>query len=108
MLHRRARVVAEPGACVHRFLLYARRHQMNLHRVKKIWRQRRPVCYTSLHVRYKTNFNFKVGLIMLDDSVSGIYAARITTRLARPLLLWRVPAGFPSPAEDYVEGSIDL
>ena len=45
---------------------------------------------------------------MLDDSVSGIYAARVSTRLARPLLLWRVPAGFPSPAEDYVEGSIDL
>ena len=47
--------------------------------------------------------------MMLDDySVSGIYAARVSTRLARPLLMWRVPAGFPSPAEDYVEGSIDL
>jgi DNA polymerase V len=22
--------------------------------------------------------------------------------------MWRVPAGFPSPAEDYVEGRIDL
>lgn len=44
----------------------------------------------------------------MDDFVSGIYAARVTTRLARPLLMWRVPAGFPSPAEDYVEGSIDL
>lgn len=29
-------------------------------------------------------------------------------RLPRPLLLSRVPAGFPSPAEDYVEGSLDL
>lgn len=29
-------------------------------------------------------------------------------RLARPLFLSRVPAGFPSPAEDYVEGSLDL
>lgn len=28
--------------------------------------------------------------------------------LARPLFLSRVPAGFPSPAEDYVEGSLDL
>ncbi len=44
----------------------------------------------------------------MDNSVSGIYAARVSKRLARPLLLWRVPAGFPSPAEDYVEGSIDL
>ncbi len=23
-------------------------------------------------------------------------------------MMWRVPAGFPSPAEDYVEGRIDL
>src|SRR3712207_8707629 len=59
--------------------------------------------YTTLF-RSKNNFIFKVGLIMLDDSVSGIYAARVSTRLARPLLMWRVPAGFPSPAEDYVEG----
>ncbi len=29
-------------------------------------------------------------------------------RAARPLFLSRVPAGFPSPAEDYVEGSLDL
>lgn len=29
-------------------------------------------------------------------------------RLARPLSLSCVPAGFPSPAEDYVEGSLDL
>lgn len=29
-------------------------------------------------------------------------------RAARPLVLSRVPAGFPSPADDYVEGSLDL
>ncbi len=29
-------------------------------------------------------------------------------RMPRPLLLSRVPAGFPSPAEDYVEGALDL
>lgn len=29
-------------------------------------------------------------------------------RLARPLFLSRVPAGFPSPAEDYVEAALDL
>ena len=29
-------------------------------------------------------------------------------RLARPLSLSCVPAGFPSPVEDYVEGSLDL
>ena len=30
------------------------------------------------------------------------------TRLSRPLISSYVPAGFPSPAEDYVEGRIDL
>ena len=29
-------------------------------------------------------------------------------RAARPLFLSRVPAGFPSPADDYVECSLDL
>ena len=28
--------------------------------------------------------------------------------LALPLFLWRVPAGFPSPADDYFEGELDL
>jgi DNA polymerase V len=28
--------------------------------------------------------------------------------LARPLLAWPVMAGFPSPADDYLEGRIDL
>lgn len=44
----------------------------------------------------------------MDDSVSGIYSPSYKTRLSRPLVACRVPAGFPSPAEDYVEGSIDL
>lgn len=30
------------------------------------------------------------------------------TKLARPLFLSRVPAGFPSPADDYLEGKLDL
>ena len=29
-------------------------------------------------------------------------------RVPRPLFLSRVPAGFPSPADDYVEGALDL
>ncbi len=37
-----------------------------------------------------------------------IYVPRRARRLARPLILTRVPAGFPSPAEDYIEGRIDL
>lgn len=44
----------------------------------------------------------------MDGSVAGVYGAGRAVRLSRPLLMWRVPAGFPSPAEDYVEGRIDL
>ena len=29
-------------------------------------------------------------------------------RVMRPLFLSRVPAGFPSPADDYIEGALDL
>ncbi len=44
----------------------------------------------------------------MDDSVAGVYLPDRRTRWARPLIMCRVPAGFPSPAEDYVEGRIDL
>lgn len=44
----------------------------------------------------------------MDGSVAGIYLPERKTRWSRPLVMWRVPAGFPSPAEDYVEGRIDL
>lgn len=44
----------------------------------------------------------------MDGSVAGVYLPSRATRLSRPLLLWRVSTGFPSPAEDYVEGRIDL
>lgn len=39
---------------------------------------------------------------------AGIFHPDRTTRLARPLVSSRVSAGFPSPAEDYIEGRIDL
>lgn len=44
----------------------------------------------------------------MDSSVAGVYLPDRSTRWSRPLILCRVPAGFPSPAEDYVEGRIDL
>lgn len=44
----------------------------------------------------------------MDGSVVGVYLPDRRTRWSRPLMMWRVPAGFPSPAEDYVEGRIDL
>ncbi len=44
----------------------------------------------------------------MDGSVAGVYLPVRLTKLSRPLLMWRIPAGFPSPAADYVEGRIDL
>jgi len=41
-------------------------------------------------------------------SVIGIFLPGRAVRLTRPVIMWRIPAGFPSPAEDYVEGRIDL
>ena len=40
--------------------------------------------------------------------IIGVYLPSRSTRLSRPLIGWRVPAGFPSPAQDYVEGRIDF
>jgi len=44
----------------------------------------------------------------MDRSVSGIYQLEARTRLARPIFGDATRAGFPSPAEDYIEGMIDL
>lgn len=44
----------------------------------------------------------------MDGSVAGVYLPDRKTKWSRPLILCRVQAGFPSPAEDYVEGRIDL
>lgn len=40
--------------------------------------------------------------------MAEIYLPGRARRLSRPVIMWRIPAGFPSPAEDYVEGRIDL
>lgn len=44
----------------------------------------------------------------MDGSVAGIYLPDQRTKWSRPVMMWPVPAGFPSPAEDYVEGRINL
>lgn len=43
-----------------------------------------------------------------DGSIKAIYGCNPETKLSRPLIGPRVPAGFPSPAQDYIEGSLDL
>src|SRR5215211_3356491 len=40
--------------------------------------------------------------------IIGIYLPNRSTKMSRPLVAWRVPAGFPSPAQDEIAGRIDL
>jgi len=40
--------------------------------------------------------------------VEAIYHPDNTTKCERPLFMVPVAAGFPSPAEDYIEGKLDL
>ncbi len=40
--------------------------------------------------------------------VDAVYAADRTTVCERPLFMVPVAAGFPSPADDYMEGKLDL
>lgn len=44
----------------------------------------------------------------MQCSVWGIFTPNLSRKLLRPLVTSRVSAGFPSPAEDYIEGRIDL
>lgn len=44
----------------------------------------------------------------IKNEIGEIYRAVRGKPLSRPVLLVRVQAGFPSPAEDYLEGRIDL
>ncbi|MBM4403883.1 MAG: translesion error-prone DNA polymerase V autoproteolytic subunit [Candidatus Cloacimonetes bacterium] len=43
-----------------------------------------------------------------DGSIKAIYSFDPKTRIVRPLLGTPIPAGFPSPAQDYIEASLDL
>lgn len=46
--------------------------------------------------------------IKTDGSIKAIYNSKTELKLSRPLVGPKIPAGFPSPAADYVEGSLDL
>ncbi len=45
---------------------------------------------------------------MKTTKVTKIYGADTSTRSAHPLVVSSVSAGFPSPADDYIEGRLDL
>ena len=40
-------------------------------------------------------------------NIDAVYAPDLSTRYALPIFLGRLPAGFPSPADDYLEGKLD-
>ncbi len=41
-------------------------------------------------------------------NVDAVYEPDLSTRYTLPVFLGRLPAGFPSPADDYIEGKLDL
>lgn len=43
-----------------------------------------------------------------DGSIKAIYSYVEGAKVVRPLIGAIVPAGFPSPAQDYMEGTLDL
>src|SRR5471030_2397814 len=44
----------------------------------------------------------------MSAHAATIHPANVESRCWRPLFAARVPAGFPSPADDYIERSLDL
>lgn len=44
----------------------------------------------------------------MDGSVAEILEADVSSKLVRPLFMSSVTAGFPTPAEDYIEKELDL
>lgn len=44
----------------------------------------------------------------MTTKVEIVHAPDLSTTCERPVFLERVPAGFPSPAGDYMEGKLDL
>jgi len=44
----------------------------------------------------------------MTTKVEVVHAPDLSTALKLPVFLERVPAGFPSPAGDYMEGKLDL
>ncbi len=43
-----------------------------------------------------------------DETIKGIFKLDVRTKVLRPLVGTRVAAGFPSPAQDYIEDTLDL
>jgi DNA polymerase V len=44
----------------------------------------------------------------VSAEIWAVYKAAFSKPISRPLIGWRASCGFPSPAEDYIEGSLDI
>ncbi|MFO0068998.1 MAG: LexA family protein, partial [Alphaproteobacteria bacterium] len=44
----------------------------------------------------------------MNQAILTFVKPDFSTSVNRPLFLSKVPAGFPSPADDYLEGTLDL
>ncbi len=42
------------------------------------------------------------------DIMNTLYTPELSTPVSRPLYMTAIEAGFPSPADDYIEGRLDL
>jgi DNA polymerase V len=51
---------------------------------------------------------FPVANLHMDNSVTRIQSPDVRTTWTRPLFQSSISAGFPSPAENHIEGSLDL
>ncbi|MBW6516710.1 MAG: translesion error-prone DNA polymerase V autoproteolytic subunit [Candidatus Cloacimonetes bacterium] len=50
----------------------------------------------------------KKSVLHTDDTIKAIYRYDAKKKVLRPLIGMKIPAGFPSPAQDYIEDSLDL
>ena len=46
--------------------------------------------------------------VKTDGSIKAIYSYQEGKKVYRPLMASKISAGFPSPAQDYIEGKLDL
>jgi DNA polymerase V len=46
--------------------------------------------------------------IRTDGSIKAIFSYAEGAKIVRPILGTGIPAGFPSPAQDYIEGALDI
>lgn len=57
---------------------------------------------------YYPVLSMQKGKLKTDGSIKAVFACKTGVKMPRPLIGQGVPAGFPSPAQDYIEGSLDL